>query len=472
MNVLDHIKDYQKFFEELTRIPHGSGNEKAISDHLVAFAKAHGLRSVQDQVNNVIIYKDATSGYEDKDAVILQAHIDMVNEKNADVEHDFEKDPLKLEIVDGYLRAKGTTLGGDDGAGVAMIMAVLADQTLAHPAIEALFTVDEESTMIGAFSLDPSLLRGTRLINIDAEEEDTTNTCSAGGEDVFLQKQVRFEQNTKPAYLLEVKGLLGGHSGAEIHKGRGNANKVLGRLLHAANEAKGIRLANWQGGLKINAIPREAQAVFAAAEEVKDVILDEANKIRKELEFTDPGFTWELKEATAEKVMEQADSDAAIRLLYVLPCGMRQFSEKIGVTQASENTGIISVADDTVRIETSTRGALDSYVKDMKSELLTIAAAFGFNGSGDNWYPAWDYMEVSPLRDTMAEVYAQMHGSPLKMEAIHGGLECGIFKEKMPALDIVTMGPNLYDVHTPDEKLDLASFDRTYAFLCRLIAAL
>lgn len=154
MNVLDHSKAYQKFFEELTRIPHGSGNEKAISDHLVAFAKAHGLRSVQDQVNNVIIYKDATSGYEDKDAVILQAHIDMVNEKNADVEHDFEKDPLKLEIVDGYLRAKGTTLGGDDGAGVAMIMAVLADQTLAHPAIEALFTVDEESTMIGAFSLD------------------------------------------------------------------------------------------------------------------------------------------------------------------------------------------------------------------------------------------------------------------------------------------------------------------------------
>ena len=472
MNILDHTKSYQKYFEELTKIPHGSGNEKAISDHLVAFAKEHGLRVHQDHVNNVIIYKDASEGMEAKDPVILQAHIDMVNEKNEDVEHDFEKDALQLEIVDGYLTAKGTTLGADDGAGVAMIMAVLTDYSLKHPAIEALFTVDEESTMIGAFELDASQLKGTRLINIDAEEEDTTNTCSAGGEDVYLTRTVAFEAVSLPAYELSVKGLLGGHSGQFIHKGRGNANKVLGRILHAVNAEASVQLVTMSGGLKINAIPREAKATFVCDGEVKALVEKEALKIQKELEYADPNFTWEVKEVSANKAMTKEDSSAIIDLLYVMPCGMRQFSEQIGITVASENTGIVSVDDTVVKIETSTRGALDSYVNDMKQELYTIGKAFGFEGTCDNWYPAWDYMEVSPLRETMAQVYEEVRGAKLKMEAIHGGLECGIFKEKMPYLDIVTMGPNLYDVHTPDEKLDLASFDSTYEFLCHFLSKL
>lgn len=469
MNILDHTKTYQKYFEELTRIPHGSGNEKAISDYLVAFAKEHRLNYYQDKVNNVIIYKDATAGYEGKDAVALQAHIDMVNEKNADVDHDFEKDPLQLEIVDGYLKAKGTTLGADDGAGVAMIMAVLTDETLKHPAIEAVFTVDEESTMIGAFELDPSLIHATRLINIDAEEEDTTNTCSAGGEDVYLTRKVTFEKMQTKGYELIIKGLFGGHSGAEIHKGRGNANKLLARLLHMVDD---IRLMSIKGGLKINAIPREAQAVFVSDCDVKAVIAQEAGRIQKELEFADPNFTWEIKEVKVSQVMSKEDSDSIIRLLYVMPCGMRQFSDKIGVTVASENTGIVSTLENEVRIEVSTRGALDSYVKDLKSELYTIGVAFGFEGTCDNWYPAWDYMEVSPLRETMARVYQELRGKEIKMEAIHGGLECGIFKEKLPVMDIVTMGPNLYDVHTPDEKLDLESFDRSYEFLCHFLEQL
>lgn len=476
MSILDETKAYQMYFEELTKIPHGSGNELGISDFLVKFAKDHGLEVMQDSVYNVVIKKNASVGYEDHPAVLLQAHIDMVNEKNNDVEHDFEKDPLSLYIEDGYLLAKGTTLGGDDGAGAAYIMSLLTDDTLAHPAIEALFTVQEESTMEGAFKLDPSWISARRLINIDGEEEDVTNTASAGGMDVSFTREVHYQDASGKGYELNVLGLLGGHSGGEIHKERGNANKLIARIAHHINSECGLQLSSFNGGCKVNAIPREAGMTFtsnANMDAIKAVVDKVSEQISKELEYSDSGFVSELKECDVKRVINQDESNDIVHFVYTMPTGLRHKSDKLdGLTTASENIGVITMSDKEFNLLISIRGALESYVRDMAEELHVLGEAFHMNYVDENWYPCWDYMENSFVRDTMADVYRETHGKDIRMEAIHGGLECGIFKNKFPDMDIVTMGPNLYDVHTPDEKLDLASFDRTYDFLCKLLARL
>lgn len=477
MSVLDQNKPYQKYFEELTKIPHGSGNEKAISDFLVNFAKELNLEVVQDEANNVIVYKEASKGYEDHPSVMLQAHIDMVNEKNGDSDHDFDKDPLDIYIEDGYLKARGTTLGGDDGAGVAYIMAVLADESLEHPRLNALFTTGEEATMIGAFTVDPKLLDARRLINIDGEEEDVSNTASAGGIDVLFHRAVSWKKNDTDCYELKVSGLSGGHSGGEIHKEKGNANKIAARILHNLAKDGTITLCEISGGLKVNAIPREAKAVFAAAAgeaKVKETAQRVIDEIKKELEYTDNGLCVEIKAVDkAAEAMDQKTSDAIVDLIYLMPTGLRHKSDHLdGLTVASENIGVVTTGKAGFDLAISIRGALDSYVQDMTDELKTLGSLLGFTCKDDNWYPCWDYMDVSPLRDTMNEVYREVHGKDLILEAIHGGLECGIFKEKMHDLDIVTMGPNLYDVHTPDEKLNMESFDRTYTFLCKFLSRL
>lgn len=471
MTVLDSTKSYQKYFEQITQIPHGSGNEKQISDFLVQFANEHQLKVIQDASNNVFIVKNASIGYEDHEAVILQAHIDMVDEKNNDINHDFTKDPLELKIVDGFLFANGTTLGADDGAGVAYIMAILADPTLKHPRINALFTVNEEATMEGAFNFDEKLFEGRRLINIDAEEEDSSNTASAGGMDVFISRTFNKTPSQHIGYKIIVNGLLGGHSGAEIHKERANANKILSRILHNLQKDGELALATFQGGLKINAIPREATATFTHSDLPKDKFKTLTETIKKEFEYTDPKMMIELTEISLHEVMDKESSNAIIDLIYLMPTGFRHKSEELqGLTTASENIGTVSTDDLQFELGISVRGALDSYVQDLADELLTLAKILNFKAITDNWYPAWDFMAVSPLRDTMAKVYKETHdGKELQLYAVHGGLECGIFKGKCHDMDIITMGPNIFDVHSPQEKLDLASFDRTYKFLCTLL---
>lgn len=472
MSVLDSTKSYQKYFEQITQIPHGSGNEKQISDFLVQFASEHQLKVIQDAYNNVFIIKNASAGYETHEAVILQAHIDMVDEKNADIIHDFTKDPLQLRIEDGFLYANGTTLGADDGAGVAYIMAVLADDTLKHPRINALFTVNEEATMEGAFKFDEKLFEGRRLINIDAEEEDSSNTASAGGMDVFVSHPLKMSPSLHPGYQLSVKGLLGGHSGGEIHKERANANKLVSRILHSLQKEGECILASFQGGLKINAIPREAIATFTYNNiTIKDQITKLSEIIKKEFEYTDPNIIIELSESKISEVMDKDSSDAIINLVYLMPTGFRHKSDELqGLTTASENIGTITTDGNSFNLGISVRGALDSYVQDLAEEILTLAKILNFDAKTDNWYPAWDFMAISPLRDTMAKVYKDTHnGKELQLYAVHGGLECGIFKGKCHDMDIITMGPNIYDVHSPQENLDLASFDRTYKFLCTLL---
>ncbi|MEF9968432.1 MAG: M20/M25/M40 family metallo-hydrolase, partial [Longicatena sp.] len=248
MTILDSSKGYQKYFEEITKIPHGSDEEKQISDFLVKVANDNNLKVVQDKVNNVIIYKDASKGYENHEPVALQAHIDMVNEKNSDSNHDFSKDPLDIYIEDGFLKARGTTLGADDGAGVAYILSVLTDSNLKHPPLIGIFTVNEEATMLGAFEIDTELIKAKRLINIDGEEEDSSMTGSAGGMDIFISEPITRDTNKTNGYKLVIRGLQGGHSGAEIHKERGNSNKILARLLHALSKEGTIQLATFNGG--------------------------------------------------------------------------------------------------------------------------------------------------------------------------------------------------------------------------------
>ncbi|MEF9892160.1 beta-Ala-His dipeptidase [Anaerorhabdus sp.] len=474
MTILDASKGYQKYFEEITKIPHGSAEEKQISDYLVQVAHDHNLKVVQDESNNVIIYKNASLGYEDHPAVVLQAHIDMVNEKNSSSNHDFSKDPLDLYIEDGFLKAHGTTLGADDGAGVAYILSVLTDPSLKHPHLIGLFTVNEEATMEGAFNLDMSLINAKRMINIDGEEEDASTTGSAGGMDIVIHHPITYIHAPAKGYALSIKGLLGGHSGGEIHKERGNSNKIIARLLHQCILKGDVQLESLKGGLKINAIPREADATFTSSlpeSEVLDIINKTAIQIKKELEFTDEGLTITIEPCNINKVLDKDVSKKIIDFLYLVPTGLRHKSDHLnGLTTSSENIGIIDLQDETFEFGLSVRGALDSYVQDLADEIQTLAKVFGFSATTENWYPAWDYMEHSPMRDLMAKVYKETHdGKEIQMYAVHGGLECGIFKEKCPDMDIVAIGPNIYDVHTPDEKLDLKSFDRTYSFLCKYL---
>lgn len=473
MTILDSNKLHQFYFEELTKIPHGSYDEKRISDYLVSFAKEQGLDYYQDHVHNVVIYKPASAGYEDHAPVMLQAHMDMVCEKDSGVDHDFEKDALSLYIEDGWLHAKGTTLGGDDGAGVAYMMAMLANKELAHPALECLFTVQEECTMEGAVQMDVSKLSARRLINIDGEEENCTMTSSCGGVDFHIGKEVVFEPILKKGYSLKVSGLMGGHSGGDIHKERGNSIQIISRMLYKLGSETKVCLGSLVGGSKVNAIPREAEAIFTSETNPVELLNQEGQEILKELEFSDAGFKWEISECDVAEVMSEEESKKVLSFIYVMPNGMlHKCEEQDNLTVSSSNVGIIHVQEGKILIEGSCRGGLKSYYMDTFTKLEALASVYGYEAKSENGYPCWDFMPHSPLRDTMAKVHEEVYGKEIAMFGVHGGLECGIFKEKLPDLDIVTMGPNIQDVHSPSEKMELASFDSTFEFLVKFVEAL
>lgn len=477
MSILDEKKPHQRFFEALTKIPHGSENEQAISDFLVEFAKTRKRKVIQDAANNVIVYKEASRGYEDHPAVMLQAHIDMVNEKSSDSTHNFETDPLDIYVEDGFVKARGTTLGADDGAGAAYIMAVLDDDTLMHPRINAVFTTGEESTMNGAFQIDPKLLDARRLINLDCIDEGISTTASSGGMDVLFHRKLNWINNNQNCCQLCVSGLYGGHSGGDIHLERGNALKIIARVLHVLQKQNTIMLSSLSGGFKVNAIPHTAETVFAYDGDfshLSSIVKETAAAIQKELAYSDRGLQIEIRQIEPVKaVVDQNDSEAIVMLLYLHPTGLRHKSEHMdGLTVASENIGVVTLDRMHFEAAVSMRGALDSYVKDMQDESHTLGALLGFECEDANWYPCWEYVENSALRSIMKEVYHDMYGTDLIVEAVHGGLECGILKDKLPDLDIVTLGMDMYDVHTPMEKLDLASFDRSYRFLCEFLSKL
>lgn len=473
MTVLDQNKAHHRFFEEITKIPHGSHEEKPLSDYLVEFAKARQLEYYQDDIHNVIIYKKASCGYEDHPTIMLQGHIDMVCEANEGVEHDFTKDPIQLVLDGDLLRANGTTLGADNGAGAAYMLAVLDDETIKHPALECLFTVQEETTMEGAMQIDPSRIQARRLINVDSEVENYSTTSSCGGTDWHVCTSIEEKEVNKDGYKLVIKGLTGGHSGSMIHLGKGNSIQIAARMLYKLAKTTKVQLSSFVAKGKVNAIPRECEAVFVCENDPTEIMNKEGNDVLKELEFTDNGFTWELVPCHVEKAMCGCESKKLLSFMLVLPNGMLQRSEVLdGLTVSSNNMGVATIANGNVMIEGSCRGNLTSYFMDTYEKITALANVYGYEAQDENYYPCWDYNANSPLRDVMVKVHKEFYGFDMVCEGHHAGLECGIFKEKFPEMDIITFGPTMNDVHSPSENMSMSSFDKVYDFLVKLIAEL
>lgn len=475
--VLDWTKAYQRYFEEMAAIPHGSFHEKAYSDYLVQFAQNHGFQYKQYEIGNVIIYKEASRGYEDHPAVVLQAHMDMVCEKTPESGHDFEKDPLKLYIEDGWLHATGTTLGADDGTGVCYMLAILEDQTLSHPALECVFTAMEEIGLDGAIALEPADLKGRRYINLDGGGGGAeTVITSAGGRRWSGTRSLDRKETKKPGYRLTIGGLEGGHSGGCIHMEKGNALKLCARVLKALSAEGTITLASIDGGSKDNAIPRDCAAEFVT--DVDEGILREraeriSGLLREELRYSDPGLKVVLERTKVAAVWSQEESDGLTDFLFVCPTGLRHRNmNRKDHTVASENLAVVKTEEGCVKVTVSMRSAFESYIDEMAEELKILGNLYSLSQEVGGSYPAWAYEENSELREKMREAVKACTGKDLVEKAVHGGLECGVAKNKWPDMDIITMGPTAEAVHSPDERLDLRSFDSCYQVLCDLLGRL
>lgn len=465
------------FFKETTKIPHGSRNEKAISDYVVEFAKSHNLKYVQDEVFNVIVYKDASEGYEAYEPLVLQAHLDMVCEKNKDCDLDFEKDPLELYVDDsGWLHAKGTTLGADDCVGVAYMLAILEDDSLKHPALECVFTTMEEIGLIGSTYIKPEDIHAHRMISLDGGGETSTMLSSAGGCQVNLTKKLNLVDNSDPTYMIGVRGLAGGHSGGEIHKEKGNSNQLAMRIIKEAMlNGLDINIVSYEGGLKDNAIPRETDVVFTCSsdfEALEASIAKSVDDIKVELEFSDNGFNLVFEKVdTAAKKADKTTSEQLVNYIYLMPNGFQHRSMAIeGLTLTSLNLGVVSTKDDTVSIIISIRSAIESGIENLVRILNTFADLLDFDFSTSARYPGWNFREQSDMRDIYAKCVKEIYGKELVTMAGHGGCECGVFNSLVNGMDIISLGPVAYGCHTPDEKLNLESFDRTYKLLCKVVS--
>lgn len=471
--------DYKKvlyYFEELTKIPHGSGNVRAISDYLVNFAKEQGVRYIQDEAFNVVMFKEASLGYENAPVVMIQGHMDMVCEKNADSDHDFEKDALKLRMVGDNLMASGTTLGGDDGVAVAYAMALIADKEAKHPALELVITTEEETGMDGAKALDMSELKASYLINVDSEEEGVVLCSCAGGMRQTCTLPLNRMAADGVAYDIALTGLYGGHSGAEIHKNRVNSVYAMTRLLFEAREQVEFTLLDFCGGLKDNAIPREAFATVVVEEEdtalfVKTV-QELVQKYKGELAAIEPGFEVELKagENSAYNVLDPVSFEKLLFFLMQAPNGVQRMSGDMeGLVESSLNLGIFEVKEDEAEFNFALRSSSKTYKYFMRDKVEYLIGFLGGESSNHSEYPAWEYRRDSKLREVFKEVFTEMYQKEPKMEAIHAGLECGLIAEKMPELDMISIGPDMKDIHTPMEALNLPSTIRVYQFIEKLL---
>lgn len=477
--ILDKIDDTRVFeyFEEICNIPRGSGNNKGISDYLVGFAKKNNLRYVQDEFENVVIWKDATEGMEDKPGVILQGHMDMVCEKEADVEHNFITDPLELGKADDFIYAKGTTLGGDDGIALAYGLAILSDEKLQHPALEVVFTTDEETGMNGAIGLDVSELKGKYFINIDSEEEGTFLTSCAGGMSVNGLFSEERNKMIGTKVTMRVLGLQGGHSGTEIDKKRENATLIVGRILNEIMRKKiSYSLVSIEGGQKDNAIPREAVVEFMVSEKdgecVKSILKESSAFIQREIKIQEPDFEVEVsfEEKKEEKTYSKKLSKDFVFFLNHVPNGVQKMSGAIeGLVESSLNLGICNCTEKGIFVSFSLRSSIQTYKEYMCEQLKSLIELLGGEFARKSEYPAWEYRIDSKLRDIMIKVYKEQYGKEPKVEAIHAGLECGIISGKLPELDIVSMGPDILDIHTPKERLSISSTQRVYRYLCQVL---
>ena len=470
MGILEGLEPKRVFyyFEQLCGIPHGSRNTKAISDYCKSVAEGLGLEVEQDALNCLLIRKPASAGYESHPPVILQGHLDMVCQQDADCPIDMEKEGLSLVVEGDIVRAQGTTLGGDDGIAIAYALAILEDDSLPHPPIEALFTTDEETGMYGARDFDYSKLKGRVLLNIDSEEEGVLTVACAGG----ARSEIRFYAHksapTMPMYQVTFDGLIGGHSGAEIDKGRYSASVLMAKFLNGL--CFDYQLASVDGGEKDNAITRSCTAYLASDGDVeaaaREFIEDHQNP-------ADPDLFTLVRTASPRPAYSVSDSRRFAKMLSKFPFGVQKMSEDIeGLVQTSLNLGRVSTKDEVIELHHSVRSSVAAEKEDMLEKLRAIALEYGATFSSHGHYPAWEYRKDSPLRDKMTFIYQLMFRKDPQVRAIHAGLECGIFSENLPGLDAVSFGPDLEDIHTSRERMSVASVERIYRYICEVLKAL
>ena len=462
------IERVVRFFEEFSAIPHGSGNTSLIADYLVDFAKKRGLEHSRDNADNVVIRKAATKGYEDRPAIIFQGHLDMVAEKKPGAAIDMEKEGLTLYRDGDFLRAKDTTLGGDDGVALAYALALLDSDDIPHPDFEAVFTSDEEIGLLGAVALDPTEIKGRLLINIDSDEEGVFTVGCAGGMRSDVTLPVSRVNSEFDSYRVKVSGFKGGHSGVEIDKGRVNANKALVEIVSKIGD---ISIVDIRGGNADNAIPRECECVFYSDVDHTELIGKLGEELKAKYKDIEPDITVYIENVEAAAAgLSIDDSKNLISLLSELPSGIIAMSKDIpGLVETSLNMGILKLDNDKAEISFSVRSAKGAEKQALGDRLERIAKDHGAAYSTRGAYPAWEYKKDSHLRDVMKKVYEDMYARSPEIVIIHAGLECGIFSEKIEGLDCVSIGPNNYDIHTTEERLSLSSLERVWEFLLAVL---
>jgi dipeptidase D len=465
------------FFYDLTRIPRPSKKEKMVADYIVNFGKKHKLETVVDKTGNVVIRKPATKGMEKRKGVILQTHLDMVPQKNNDKKHDFEKDPIEA-VVDGeWVRANGTTLGSDNGIGVAAALAVLASKDLSHGPVEALFTIDEETGMTGAFGLKKGLLKGDILMNLDSEDENEICVGCAGGIDISASKKYKEEPTPRGylAYTITAKGLKGGHSGVDIALGRANSNKVLFRFMMQAESDFGIRIAEASGGNLRNAIPRESYAVIVVpsskSSSFEKFVKNYEKMHRAEFAETEPELSFSCKKTDKpSKVMSKKDQYGIIRAVFACPNGVQRMSQAMkGLVETSNNLAIVKCVKGKFEAHNLCRSAVDSSKEATAWKIAGIFHLINAKVTMSGGYPGWKPNMASPILKTTTEVYKNMFGKLPEVKAIHAGLECAIIGGVYPSLDMVSFGPTIKYPHSPDEKVNIKSVKKFYNFLCQTL---
>ena len=481
INELKSAKVFE-YFSLLSSVPHGSGNMKPIADLCENFARERGLECLRDAADNIIIKKPGTAGYENAEPLILQGHLDMVCAKDPDCTKDMATEPIEIYVDGDRLRARGTSLGGDNIIAVAMTMAILDSNDIPHPPIEAVFTVDEEVGLLGASALDFSTLKGKKMINLDSEEEGVFTVCCAGGVRVNATIPLNFEDSPadSAAYKVTVSGLMGGHSGVDIDKGRESANRLIIRFLAKLHEKLGFGLASLAGGQLDNVICPESSAVIVINKEDSAKLLAEAEKYdaiyKNELAAGDGGVTVTVTacDLPARRVLPK-ESIKVLATMYLLPYHIQKMSRDFeGLVQTSLNMGVLKLTDEAMKFSYSVRSSIASEKNDLVDKIKYLLALAYDNATVDlhGDYPSWEYKRDSSLREVIMTAYSETSGENGIVAGTHGGLECGIFSERIPGLDCVSMGPNLSEVHSPRESLDIPSVERLWELMKIILAKL
>ena len=463
-----------KYFEEICAIPHGSGDMEKISSYCEKFALDNSLEYIRDGANNVIIYKPASAGYENAAPVILQGHLDMVCQKDEGVNIDFEKDGLDIYVDGDYLKASGTTLGADNGIAVSMIFAILEDKTLKHPPIEAVLTTDEEIGLIGAGKLPFDKLSGKKMINMDSEEQEILTVSCAGGSDFRMTLPVKKEKTEGYAVTLAVKGLQGGHSGVEIDSGRVNANVLMGRILNFAKSVCDFDIISVNGGDKGNAIPYSsvAQLVIKNPQETAEKINEYAAVIKEEISAREPGFVCEIQvgECGEYDVFEKALQDSIVYALNCTPNGIMEMSAEIdGLVETSLNLGILKTEETAIVMHYALRSNKKSALKFLEDKMKLFASGVDAAVETFGHYPPWEFKSDSDMQELYKEKYKEKFGQYPLVQAIHAGLECGVFADNIPGIDCISIGPEMHDVHTSKERLSISSTKNMYELVIKVL---